>query len=88
MDDQISTEEPVNQIRQQPRAAPAPPPTPRATSRASPNRAHGSQAPTVATPLTQSHFTKRPLLGAKGDVQRGIIVMTILGPCRAFDPPG
>jgi hypothetical protein len=81
-DDQISKEESVTQIRRQPQAAPTPPSTPRA----SPNRLHGSQAPTVSSPLSESHSAKRRLVGAKGDVQRGIVIMTILGPCRAFDP--
>ena len=74
---------PVAQIRRQAQATPAPPPTPRASH----NRVHGSQAPTVSTPLSTSHFTKRSLLGTPGDVRRGIVIMTVLGPCRAFDPP-
>jgi hypothetical protein len=64
-------------------ATPAPPPTPRASR----NRVRESQAPIVLTPLARSHFTKRSLLGTPRDVRRGIILMTILGPCRAFDPP-
>jgi hypothetical protein len=74
----------VTQIRRQVQPTPAPAPTPRASR----NQARGSQVPTVSTPLSTIDFTKRSLLGAKGDVQRGIIIMTILGPCRAFDPPG
>jgi hypothetical protein len=83
--DQILEEEPVTQIHQraQPTAT-TPPPTPRASR----SQVRGSQAPTVSTPLPTINFTKSSLVGTKGDVQRGIIIMTILGPCRAFDPPG
>lgn len=81
---QTPEKEPVAQIRRQAQATPAPLPTPRASR----NRVHGSQAPTISTPLSRSHFTKRALLGTSRDVRRGIILMTILGPCRAFDPPG
>lgn len=81
---QAPQEEPVAQIRRPAQATPAPPPTPRASR----NRVHESQAPTISTPLSRSHFTKRALLGTSRDVRRGIILMTILGPCRTFDPPG
>jgi hypothetical protein len=27
-------------------------------------------------------------LGSHGDVRRGLVLMAILGPCRALDPPG
>jgi hypothetical protein len=81
---QTPEEESVTQIRRQPQATPAPP----QTARASRNRVHESQAPTVSTPLSRSHFTKRSLLGTSRDVRRGIILMTILGPCRAFDRQG
>lgn len=81
---QTPEKEPVAPIRRQVPATPAPPPTPRASR----DRILGSQAPTIATPLSRSHFTKRLLLGTGRDVRRGIILMTILGPCRTFDPPG
>jgi hypothetical protein len=57
------------------------------TSRVSRNKVHASQAPTVATPLSGGRFSKRSLLGNTRDVRRGIILMTILGPCRASDSP-
>jgi hypothetical protein len=84
LEDKIPAEESVTQTHRQAEAIATPPPTPRASR----NRVHGSPAPTVSPPLSTSHFAKRWLVGAKGDVQRGIIIMTILGPCRAFDPPG
>ena len=83
LEDQKPEEESVTQLRRQAQATPAPLPTPR-TSR---NRVRESQAPIVLPPLARSHFTKRSLLGTPRDVRRGIILMTILGPCRAFDPP-
>jgi len=83
LEDQIPQEESVTQIRRQAQATPAPPPTPPASR----NRARELQAPIVLTPLARSHFTKSSLLGTPRDVRRGIILMTLLGPCRAFDPP-
>lgn len=64
-------------------ATPEPPSTPRAPR----GRVHQSQAPIVRTPAGESGFIKKSLLRSRRDVQRGIILMTILGPCRAFDPP-
>lgn len=81
---QAPQEERVAQIRRPAQATPAPPPT----ALASRNRVHESQSPTIATPLSRGHFTKRLLLGTSRDVRHGIILMTILGPCRTFDPPG
>jgi hypothetical protein len=78
---QIPEEESVAQIHRQAQAIPAPPPTPRASR----NRVRELQAPIVLTPLARSHFTKRSLLGTPRDVRRGIVIMTILGLCRAFD---
>ena len=83
LEDQIPEEESVTQIRRQAQATPAPLPTPPASR----NRARELQAPIVLTPLARSHFTKSSLLGTPRDVRRGIILMTLLGPCRAFDPP-
>lgn len=87
LEHEIREEESVPQIRRQAKAIPTPalPPAPRASL----DQARGSQGPTVSTrTATTSHITKRSLLGAQRDVQRGIIIMTVLGPCRAFDPPG
>jgi len=60
--------------------------TPRPAPRADRDRAHTSPA-RPAGPLAHNRFTKRSLLGAPRDVRRGIVIMTLLGPCRAFDPP-
>lgn len=74
---------PVMQIDRQTRATPAPQSTPRASR----SRVHESQGPNVRTPPGGSHYIRQSLLKGPRDVRRGIILMTILGPCRAFDPP-
>ncbi len=70
-------------VAQLAQATPAPPPTPRASR----NRVHGSQAPTVSTPLPRRRSVKKLTLGSRREIRRGIILMAILGPCRTFDPP-
>ena len=83
MEERIPAEESVTQIRQQPQAAPTPRPTPPVSR----DRVHESPAPTSSNPLSQGRFPNRRLVGSNADVQHGIMVMAILGPCRAFDPP-
>ena len=80
--DQTPAEAPAVQIPRQAQATPEPP----STLRASRVRAHESQAPSIR-PAGESGFIRKSLLRSPRDVQRGIILMTILGPCRAFDPP-
>ena len=58
---------------------------PRATPRAAGDRVHRS--PARITPLANDQVTKRSLFGNTRDARRGIVIMTLLGPCRAFDPP-
>jgi hypothetical protein len=82
-DHRIPQEKPVEQILRQAQTTPTPRPTPRAAG----DRVHGSPARTV-TPLANDRVTRRSLLGTTRDVRRGIVIMTLLGPCRAFDPPG
>lgn len=83
-EDQIPQQESVTQIRRQAQPVATPPPL----TRAAIDPVGESQAPTAFTRRSTSHFTKRSLLGAKGDMQRGIVIMTVLGPCRAFNPAG
>jgi hypothetical protein len=52
---------------------------PRDTSR---NRATGM----VATSAAGGRALSR--LGSEREVRRGIVLMTVLGPCRALEPPG
>ncbi len=80
--DQAPAEAAAVQIPRQAQATPEPP----STLRASRVRAHESQAPSIR-PAGESGFIRKSLLRSPRDVQRGIILMTILGPCRAFDPP-
>src|SRR5262249_54607622 len=61
-------------------------PTPRLTPRAAGDRVHGSPARTVPL-LAIDRVTKKSPLGTARDVRRGIAIMTLLGPCRAFDSP-
>jgi hypothetical protein len=75
-------EKSVEQMLRQAQATPTPRPTPRVSR----SRVRGSEARTV-TPLANNRFTKESLLGTTRDVRRGIVIMTLLGPCRAFDPP-
>lgn len=50
-------------------------------------RLDGLQAPTVSTPLSRRESVARLTLGNKRGIRRGIILMAVVGPCRAFDPP-
>lgn len=87
LEHEIPAEESMPQVRRRANAVSTPPLPP--APRASLDQVRGSQGTTVSTrPATTSHIAKRSLLGAQRDVQRGIIIMTVLGPCRAFDPPG
>ena len=69
-----------------PRQAQPPPPSP-----STPQRSHGredqSRAPNTRPALGEGHFMCKALLENPHDARRGIILMTLLGPCRAFDPP-
>ena len=78
----IPQEKPVEQMFCQAQTTPMP----RATPRAAGDQVHRSPARTV-TPLANDRVTKRSLLGTTRDARRGIVIMTLLGPCRAFDPP-
>ena len=82
LEDQIPEEESVTQIRRQAQATPALPPEPRISH----DRLHGFQAPTVSTPLPRRGSVKKLTLGSRREIRRGIILMTVLGPCRTFDP--
>ena len=77
----IPQEKPVEQMFYQAQTT-----LPRATPRAAGDQVHRSPARTV-TPLANDRVTRRSLLGTTRDARRGIVIMTLLGPCRAFDPP-
>jgi len=71
--------DPPRRVRPAPESPPPPPRAPR-------NRAREMQGPVALTPPARRHFTKSSLFATPRDVRRGIILMAILGPCRAFDP--
>ncbi len=78
---QIPEADAVTQIRRQTQPVPAPAPSTRAAIDHG-----GSSRPSAVTRPSASRVAKGSLFRAKGDVQRGIIIMTVLGPCRAFNP--
>jgi hypothetical protein len=82
LETQTPKDEALTQMRRQTQTTPAPAPTPRAAR----NPLREVQEPTVTAPLSRRRFSQRALLENRRDVRRGIIIMTILGPCRTFDP--
>ena len=45
-----------------------------------------SRAPEASTALARRRFSRRSLMGNRRDVQNAIVIATILGPCRAYEP--
>jgi len=45
-----------------------------------------TEAPSASAPLPGRRFARRSLMGTKREVQKAIVLATILGPCRAFEP--
>ena len=43
-------------------------------------------APGVFSALPRRRFSRRSLLGTRRQVQDAIVIATILGPCRAYEP--
>lgn len=60
-------------------AAPTPTLAPRRAQEAPPNRVLAS---------SRSRWSRKTLFRTRRDVRRVIVAMTVLGPCRAYDPPG
>jgi hypothetical protein len=75
--------EPVTRVPRPPRAAPPRPPA----SRAAGDSGRRLEPPALALPARGRRFDKRSLLGTPRDLRRGIILMTLLGPCRALEQP-
>jgi len=48
---------------------------------------HEIQAPAVSTSLQRRNSATKLTLGSKKEIRRGIVLMAVLGTCRAFDPP-
>lgn len=51
------------------------------------DRLHEIQAPRVSTSLPRRNLATKLTLGSRQEIRRGIVLMAVLGPCRAFDPP-
>jgi hypothetical protein len=81
--DQALEREPETLFRRQARVSE----TDRSLPRVPRTRADASEPPAVSTPRFAAPITRKSLLGSKRELRRGIIIMTVLGPCRAYDPP-
>ena len=75
-------EEPIPEIPEREQAAPEVSPV----SAASDTRFGRSGSRSASTTLPRRRFSRRSLMGTKRDVQNAIVIATILGPCRAFEP--
>jgi hypothetical protein len=82
LETQTPKDEALTQMRRPVPTTPASIPAPRVSR----NQLRESDKPTAATPLSRRRLSQRALLVNRRDVRRGIIIMTILGPCRTFDP--
>jgi hypothetical protein len=80
---QTPEREPLTQIRRQAQVTETAP----STARASRTRADASEPPTISAPRYMSRLNKNSLLATRRELRRGIIIMTLLGPCRASEPP-
>lgn len=45
-----------------------------------------TEVPSASAPLPRRRFDRRSLMGTKREVQNAIVIVAILGPCRAFEP--
>lgn len=79
---------PEDKARGQVRRRSEPSPRSRPLPRAPRAPDHEIQPPTVSTAVSRRRFAKRAIFQTRRDARRGIILMTLLGPCRAYDPPG
>lgn len=77
----ISTRQPMPDmgLRRQPAATPESPP-PRERAQAA--------APMGTMTLARRRWSRKTLFRSRRDVRRVMVAATILGPCRAYDPPG
>ena len=81
LETQTPNDEALTQMRRQAQTPPSSLPSPRPSR----DQLRESTEPTVTAPLPKRRFSRLALLKNKRDVRRGIIIMTILGPCRTFD---
>ena len=55
--------------------------------RMSRNRHHEIQVSAVSTSPPRRNSATKLTLGSRQEIRRGIVLMAVLGSCRAFDPP-
>ena len=79
---QSPQDEPVPEIPEQEQATPETSPV----STASDIRFGRSEVPSAFPPLPRRRFSRSALMGNRRDVQNAIVIATILGPCRAYEP--
>ena len=75
-------EEPVPEIPEQEQATAQTSPV----AAASDSRFGRSGAPGASPAFPEHRFSRRALLGNRRDVQNAVVIATILGPCRAYEP--
>ena len=78
----IPQDEPIPEIPEREQAAPGVSPV----SAASDTRFGRSGSPSASTTLPQRRFSRKALMANRRDVQNAIVIATIMGPCRAFEP--
>ena len=76
---EVPQDEPVPEIWGRAPAIPAVSPVP-------PERVGQSEAVAASAAIPVRRSAVRPLVGTRRDLRRAIVIMTILGPCRAFEP--
>lgn len=76
-------DEPLEEIFGRTRQALAPHPLPGAP----PLPARAAEAPPVAAEVRRRRSAARSLLRGGRNLRRAFVVMTVLGPCRALEPP-
>lgn len=79
---QSAQEEPVPEIPEQEQATPET----SSVSIASDIRFGRFGAPSASAALPQRRFSRKALMGNRREVQNAIVIATILGPCRAYEP--
>jgi len=79
---QSPQDEPDPEFPEQEQAAPETSPV----SAASDIRFGRSGAPSASAALPERRFSRRALMGNRREVRNAIVIATILGPCRAYEP--
>lgn len=51
-----------------------------------PGSTSGAAAPSASSPFAEPHLARRSLMENRRAMQNAIVIATIVGPCRAFEP--